>query len=408
MVSRHLSRFCARTALAAAGLAGAALFILGVKAQMLRFWLFTRHGLGFADPSCTTGYCDYGMFWLAGFLVRHGQAGALYEPARYAALAAQTLPYKTGWWPFVYPPTMLLPAWGISALPFVAGYYAVSGLLLLAAVRLLRAACISWPCIGAGLVSFPAMWNLYLGQFGLLCGALLVYGLAAVQTRPHRAGAALGLLAIKPQYALLVPVAVLAARRWRAMFAGGVTLAVLLALSWILAGTEGWLAYLGPGRAAMTALLEQKFAPGYQVMGTSVFWMLRSLHAGIGPAYAGQALVSAACAAASWRLWRRGGPAPLIPTVMLALLASPYGFIDDLAIYAVLLPALARRGAPWHNAALAWLWLAPDFIPACVAHLGFLPTPLLLTGALVLAWRNTRSPAAEIPAPAPRFAMQPQ
>ena len=371
---------------------GALLFLLGLKAQAMRFWLYWHQGLGFTDPFCTTGYCDYDMFWLAGVFARHGQAALLYNHVRYAALAAQFLPYHSGWWPFVYPPTVLLPAWIISALPLVAGYYLFSALLVLAAIVLLRRAGVARWCIAAGLISLAAMWNLYLGQLGLICGALLVFGLSRLRTHPFPAGAALSLLAVKPQYALLVPVAVLASRNWRALAAGALGLALLFSLSFTLGGEQAFAAYLGPGRAAMRTMLEQNFAPGgYQAMGTSVFWMLHSLHASNAAAYAGQGIVSIACAALVWRQWEAGNT-PLAATVFCTLLTSPYGFIDDLAIYAVLLPTLARRDTPWRNAALSWLWLAPAFVPQFVSAYGFLPTPLLLLAALGLSLAQQEQP----------------
>jgi hypothetical protein len=377
--------------LAAALLTGAALFVLGVKAQMLRLWLYMRHGLSFADPYCTTGYCDYGMFWLAGFLLRHGQAASLYGP-HYAALAANILPYKTGWWPFVYPPTILLPAYGMALLPLAAGYYLVSALMVLASAQLLRAARLPWRCVAAGLTSFPAMWTLYLGQWGILCGALLIYGLARLQDRPARAGVALGLLAVKPQYALLAPVAVLATKQWRALAAGAAVLALFLVLSWLLGGTACWRAYLGPGRAAMRALLEQEFPANCEAMGSSVFWMLRSLHLSVAGAYLGQAVVSLGSALLCWRLWRRETQNRLMASAALTLLASPYGFTGDMAMICTLLPLLARHGAHWRNALLGWLWVAPAFVPVFVAHCGILPTPLLLAAMLGL---SLTAPATE-------------
>jgi alpha-1,2-mannosyltransferase len=391
MASSRLSRLCAHAALAAALVAGMALFALGVKAQLVRFGLYARYGLGFADPYCTTGYCDYGMFWLAGFLLRHGQAAALYGP-HYAALAAQILPYKTGWWPFVYPPTILLPAYGVALLPLAASYYFASAVMVFAAVRLLRAAGLNWPCLAAGLLSFPAMWGLYLGQPGLLCGALLVYGLARLDTQPLRAGTALGLLAIKPQYALLVPVVVFSTRRWRALASGAAMLALLLALSWAIGGTSCWRAYLGPGRAAMGALLAQKFPGQYENMGSSVFWMLRSLRASVAAAYLGQIAVSLGCAVLGWRMWQARAKNRLAASVVLSLLASPYGFTGDMAMVCAMLPALARRQAPWRNAALAWLWAAPGFVPDFVRLTGMLPTPLLLLAVLYLGLTQQKQP----------------
>ncbi len=95
MYRAKISRWAAFGILGLAGELGGGLFGLGVVDQGRRLALVLHQGLGFADPACTTGYCDYGMFWVAGFLLRHGGGGALYVPMRYAAEAASVLPYKT-------------------------------------------------------------------------------------------------------------------------------------------------------------------------------------------------------------------------------------------------------------------------------------------------------------------------
>ncbi len=367
-------------------LCGAFLFGRGLYDQGLRLvLLLLRQGLGFADPACTTGYCDFSMFWLAGFLVSHGQSGVLYDHAAYVAAAANILPYRSGYWPFVYPPTVLPAAWLFSLISLPAGYYLFSADSLAASVWLLRLAGRPAWGIALGLISPAAMWNLYLGQWGLLCGALLLAGLAMLKHRPMLAGVLLGCLAVKPQYALLVPVIVLAGRAWRAVPAGLLTVCTLACLSLLAGGGATWAGWFGPGRAALHALLTAPFG-AYQVMGISVLWMLRSLHAPLALAWAGQGLVSCCAGLAGWRLWRgkTTDPRRLACTVFLALLASPYGFTDDLAIYSVLLPGLARAHAPWRNATLAGLWLAPVFILKFVALTGMLPTPLLLVLAILL------------------------
>jgi len=126
-------------------------------------------------------------------------------------------------------------------------------------------------------------------------------------------------------------------------------------------------------------------------MGSSVFWMLRSFGVGVEAAYAGQGVISAIAVLGCWVMWRRPAAEPvrrLAMTVFLTLLASPYGFTDDLSVYSVMLAVLARRETPWRNAALAVLWVAPAFVSKFVAIFGFLPTPLLLMSAVALAWRH--------------------
>lgn len=371
----------------AAAVLGLALFGLGLADQWWRLALAWRRGFGFADPACTTGYCDYAMLWLAGFLVRHGQDFTIYDPHGFGLAGARILPYAHGFWPFVYPPLILPLAAVVSAVPLVPGYYVFVVCTAVAGAWLFRRAGMPWWCIALGGIGPAAMWNFYLGQLGWLCGGILVAGLAWLPRRPLLAGAALACLAIKPQYALLVPVILLAGRHvWTALAAVLSGLGALAA-AFAVGGTDVFKAYFGPGRAATGALLDQPFG-GYQVMGSSVLWMLRSGGAGLQAAYTGQALVSLAAAVVAWRLWSREAADPLariMATVFLTTLASPYGFTDDLAAQAVMLAAMLSWETPWRNAALAWLWVAPAFVPKFVALFGVLPTPLLglVSGSLL-------------------------
>jgi len=234
----------------------------------------------------------------------------------------------------------------------------------------------------------------------LLCGALLLAGLIAMPRYPRRAGAALALLCIKPQYALLVPVAVLAARSWTTALMGCGVLAALLCLSLTCGGVATWAAYFSAGGAAMAGLLRHGFGQGPEISGFSVFWMLRSLRVPLAFAYAGQVISACLAAAACWRLWSRPAADPprrAAATVLLTLLATPYGYNDDLAVYSVLLLTLLRPDALWRNALLAWLWVLPAFMPRFAMIFGFLPTPLLILTALVMVWRT---PVAAVSVPA--------
>jgi hypothetical protein len=363
-------------------------------AQSHRLWLDLRQGFGFRDPVCSTGYCDYPMFWLAGTIIRHAGPDILYDHARYLKFAYATLPYKSGFWPFIYPPTVLLVAAPLSFLPLVGGYYLSAAAAALLCVLLLRRAGIAWWRIALGILSPLAMWNLYLGQqIGLLCGVLLFAGLAAMRDQPVRSGLMLGLLCLKPQFALLVPVAVLASRSWRTLCAGALLLALLLLLSLRCGGVAAWLAYSGAGRAAATTLLDQHIQP----TGITVFWMLRSLSMPLTPAYACQALASCGAACACWHLWSRPvadrqGRAAI--TVFLSFLATPYGLNGDLAIFSILLVVLLRPRSPWRNAALAWLGLLPIYMPRVTHAVGILPTAVLILTAVLLVWRM-RAPDQE-------------
>ena len=149
--------------------------------------------------------------------------------------------------PFVYPPSALPALAPFAALPFLWGYIAwtLLGAVLLAGAtaqaaerqRLLAAALV--------LASPPAATAIIVGQATLLVAALLALGVMELARRPRLAGALFGIAAaIKPQAAVLVPVALVAARAWPALgfaiLAGGAMGLVSLAM----VGWTPWWAWL--------------------------------------------------------------------------------------------------------------------------------------------------------------------
>jgi hypothetical protein len=83
------------------------------------------------------------------------------------------------------------------------------------------------------------------GQAVFLLGALLVGGLRLVERRPILAGLLLGLAAtIKPQAALLIPVALVAGRHWRALQAAAISGTAVGAACLLLQGVDLWRAWL--------------------------------------------------------------------------------------------------------------------------------------------------------------------
>jgi hypothetical protein len=391
MVAAEFRRSASWVVITLVVVAGVALFGLGLRDQLIRWGDYLADPGGFADRFCPTRFCDVALFRGAGLLARLGAAPAVYDNARFFAVTGQD--HAASALPFVYPP-VILPL--LASLPLVglaAGYLILTVISLGLGVVLLRAGQMSWPCIAAALLSLPAIWNAYLGQLGLLCAGVLVCGLARLEKSPWWSGVMLACLAAKPQYALLVPVVVIASGQWRAAAAGGLMLILLILLPAALFGWQVWAAYLGPGRASAAALLTANFAPGVKAAGVSIFWTMRSLGAPLAWAGAAQAAGFLFTAVVAWRLWRR--PAAdltlrIALTMCLTLLASPYEFIDDLVGYAIALPLLARRETPVTNAILAMLWLAPAGAAAFTARTGILPVPFCVAAALVIGWQRLR------------------
>ena len=384
---------CSVVTVSVAGL-GIWLFGLGLWDQWRRLRLLTTQGIGFRDPGCGISFCDSSAFWLAGRLASRGATATLYHGAAFATYGAATLPGHLDHYPVPYTPVTLLPAALLSLMSLPAAYAAITAVSLALSVVALRRAALPWLCILIGLVGPAAMWSIYLGQFGLICGALLLAGLAQLESRPAEAGTMLGLLILKPPYALVAPVVVLAGRHGRAMAAGVMTLALLVALSIFCFGMRAWGGFFGPGRATARFLLVTPFQHGDPVLGVSVFWMLRSLGAALTAASAVQGVIAVAALAATAWLWR--GPvadpsARLLATLCLLALAIPYGYGDDLVGLSFALALNLRRATPIANAVLAVVWLSPALIGHLLKTLGFLPEPFFIAAALLLAVTRLRT-----------------
>jgi hypothetical protein len=214
------------------------------------------------------------------------------------------------------------------------------------------------------------VYTVFVGQNGLFFGALLLGGLVALQTRPVLAGVLFGLLACKPQYGLLLPVALLAAGAWPAIAATAATVAVLSGVATLVFGVAVWPAWIAalPEFSAMFTAQLETFLP---LMASPAAGLVR-LGVGQGVAIAIQAVVTVALAVAVWLLFRRNpgraSCAALLPAVGLA---SPYVFIYDQPIAVACLAWLFvdrwRRDAAFSLAEVG-VMLAALLAPAFLLH----------------------------------------
>jgi alpha-1,2-mannosyltransferase len=179
---------------------------------------------------------DFAVFWSASWLALHGPAvnafdTSLIEPI---ALPLQNMlpgPFVTPW---AYPPTFLLVVLPAALLPFWASYLAYFSIAIAFALR--TCACIVRPvrdpAYWLAIFAFPAFWAaLAAGQNSFLTFGFLGLGLACLERRPWIAGILFGLLAIKPQLGLVIPVALLFSRNWRAIASAALTTGVFCALA---------------------------------------------------------------------------------------------------------------------------------------------------------------------------------
>jgi hypothetical protein len=292
------------------------------------------------------GFGDAFALWSWGRFVAAHPAAAIYDPVRlHAAQVALGLAAGASY-PFAYPPTFLLLLWPLGEMRGPAA----AAVLLAGSLGLYLWATVGrdWrsPALLAAIAAPTTAIEIGSGQTGFLAAALLAGGLRLVATRPATAGVLFGLLTYKPQLGLLVPVALVAARQWRAIGAASLTALALGLAATAAFGTAIWPAWL----AALPAFSQRFAAENGAVLHLMPTVSAALLLAGVpsGAAQAAQAAVGLAAAAAVWALFRRG-PRPLAGAGLLvaALLATPYAFVYDMPIVAtaVIWLAIERQRA---------------------------------------------------------------
>jgi len=341
---------------------------------------------------------DFSSFYAAGRLARLGADP--YDPAALHGMQQAIFGSGTPYFAFAYPPIFLLLAAPLSGLPYLASlavWQLSSFALYLWAMTLLRRRFA--PGLPARLLyscatGFTAVFvNVTHGQNGFLTAGLFAAGLAFLDVRPLLAGLCFGLAAFKPQFGLLVPLALAAGSHWRSFLAAAATLAVLVAVSAGLFGTQIWSEFMSGAGQARQVILESN-GVGYDKL-VSVFAWFRLWHAPLAAAYAAQAIASLSVAALTIHLWRKGDMRLQSAVLCIgALLATPFALDYDLMLLAPALLLLAGRveGAPNpFNPTLLFLLALMPLFARSAAHLFLLP---LASWTLIWAFLATAKRAS--------------
>jgi hypothetical protein len=323
---------------------------------------------------------DFLSFWAAGHLTAGGQPAMAYDLARHHAVEAEIVS-RVGTLPFVYPPPFLLVVVPFGLLSFwiaLAAWIAISAGLYLTA---------SWRMIEPrfALAQAGAAANFVTGQNGFLTSAIFVGGTRLISTRPFVAGAILGLLCFKPQLAILLPVALIAGREWRAIAGGVASSIVLLVAALLLFGTDSYQGFL-----ALLPHFSQWLSAGRWPWGemASTFALLRALGVPTAPAlliHGAIALAAAALTARAWAL-KLDSRGPILAAA--TLLIPPYLFTYDALLLTIPLGWLLRRRSGGARFLLVWIF---SLLPV-VAYFTPFPNTIPLAAMLSL-WALHRTDA---------------
>jgi hypothetical protein len=328
---------------------------------------------------------DYTDMWAAGHLAARGMGDVFFDKASFSsALHAMFGPgFPEQIWP--YPPSMLLLAVPLSTLPLLSGFllYTCSTLgLLWLALRsngLTRAACSSV------LLSPAVADNALAGQNAALTAAMLFGGLVLLDSRQFIAGMLLGLLVIKPQLGLLLPVCLVAAGHWRALAAMTISASLMIGLSSLFFGVDAWLGFFERTRPMVTAIMEAPWqaSPSQRIF-ASPLMAARSIGASPQVAYSFQVSVTLICAAVAWRAWRGSTIDPFVRaafTGLLALAAAPWVHTYDMVALSLSVVMLYPTASPRSRILLAYAWIWPGAVV-----LFPLPLPISVGSVAAVTW----------------------
>jgi hypothetical protein len=353
------------------------------------FDLYRKTGVGLTDGDGRPIGDDFVNYFSGAYLALHQRVSEIYHWSAYHAFQEQLVGAAVSPnYNYSYPPLALVLTLPLAALPYlpalgvwlIGGWYAFFSALRLA-----------MPNAALLALAAPAVFvNTYCGQNGVWTAALLGGGLCLLPRAPVIAGVLFGLQAYKPHLALMVPVALLAGRQWRAMLAAAATVAVLALASLALAGWDGWRAFLDVTPILRKVTLEDADAVWHR--NVSVFMMVSRLGGGIAAAYAAQMVAALLAAALVACAWAKDVPAPARNAmVMIGLLfATPYLQDYDLvlgAFIAAWLLSLDTEAKPDTRLACASILLMPLLASPLAKLTGLAFGPLFVLPALMLTAR---------------------
>ncbi|VVE22142.1 hypothetical protein PAQ31011_03211 [Pandoraea aquatica] len=341
---------------------------------------------------------DLRVYWTVSWLTTHLGAMSAFHPETLDAAQLQFFPAYTELGHWLYPPTFQWLIQPLSWLPYswtYAIYVTVSVVLFALAVMQWRRWA-GWPWLVV--MAFPGLWVAVLvGQNSIMTLLLMTVALSQSGARPLLAGVCAGLLVIKPQFAVLLPLWWLCGKQWRALGAMVLTGGVCCVLTLLWGGWALWEAFFAAVATFNAEVVQQGAGDIWHAMPT-VFAMARLQGATLPAAYVLYGLVAVPSVLFTAWLWVRQAPLPLrvAAAVIATLLVQPYLLYYELAWLIVPLlclatsidpapsgsrhPAASRRPWGWlENLLLIVAWALP-----LQAYLAVLWTPMGQWGVWIL------------------------
>jgi len=287
---------------------------------------------GFSDRSFSRPGVDFSVFWGASYLALHEGAARVYDVAALSRVIAEHGALADGaqfFLPWLYPATFLVAVLPLSLLPFGTSYVlfmtSTVGLYVFAITRLLGPGANRRYHAWLPVLASPAVMDgVLIGQNCMLTAGLAALAMGLLGKRPVLAGVCIGLLAIKPQLALLFPFVLLASRAWATFAAATVTATLFTVGSFWACGWETLPAFFESTQLARERVIENGGIAWYAMPSTIAAARLSG--ASVEQAYLVHTLVAGSGVGAMIYVWRRTAARGLrIASLAIAsMLVTPY------------------------------------------------------------------------------------
>jgi hypothetical protein len=234
--------------------------------------------------------------------------------------------------------------------------------------------------------------NLFFGQNGVLSLVFMGGGVLLLKSRPILGGVLLGLMAYKPQLALLAPLVLICGRQWRALAAAAASQIALVGLSVAVMGVDPWIGFLhkvthpaivlssSSDWRAVPSIMTFARTIGLDGQSSMVFhWSIAALAAG----------------AAMWTWWRTKDALTRLGILAAAtLLVTPYLRAYDLALAVLSIAVLLARAQPTilEKTIIFAAWLLPVYLMFAPPQIQF--GPLVSAALLIILLRRAFSKEA--------------
>ncbi len=339
---------------------------------------------------------DFMAFWSFPRFIAAHSPGQLYNATTLTAFQQQLYPGFHSFYPYLYPPTLLLPLSWLKLLPFGQAELVWTLLGITTFAVSVRAMFPGRPWgVLAGLLASPAaLICASTGETAFFTTALLLAGFACLPRRPLLAGLWFGLLTLKPQLGVLVPFFLLARGEWRAILSACATTLLLSGLSCAVLPANLWALWWHTLPAYQSSYFNAVKVLNLNIIITPAANLV-VLGASETLAWAVQAICGITMVALTiWAARRAPYRLAVAITLIASFLAQPHAYAyDSIAAIAALALAMEAKPGPRALALGIAAYLAPWLLLSPASH-WFLYAPLLAaclaaTLALALAARKS-------------------